>query len=144
MDEWKAVACTEVSRAKEKYNAGLTGAQHCNQQACNYGMAQQNQNQQQALNQTNLNSHIIPMDVDVTTTTTNFKKLTPEECMQLAKEGRCFRCHLQGHMAHHCPNNQNKQTTNSHADNVEGTTDSTTTTTTTPTPSSKLMHAQQI
>ena len=27
MDKWKATACTEVSRAKEKYNAGLTNNQ---------------------------------------------------------------------------------------------------------------------
>ena len=33
MDKWKAAACTEVSRAKEKYNVGLTGAQRHNQQA---------------------------------------------------------------------------------------------------------------
>ena len=32
MDEWKAAACTEVARAKEKYNAGLTNPQRCNQQ----------------------------------------------------------------------------------------------------------------
>ena len=44
------------------------------------------------------------MDVDATTTT-QFTKLTPEECAQLAKEGRCFRCRLQGHMARNCPKN---------------------------------------
>ena len=46
------------------------------------------------------------MDVDATTTT-NFKKLTPDERTQLAKEGRCFRCQLQGHMARNCPKNTN-------------------------------------
>ena len=46
------------------------------------------------------------MDVDATNTTpTTFKKLTPEERAQLAKEGRCFRCRLQGHMARDCPKN---------------------------------------
>ena len=44
------------------------------------------------------------MDVDATTTT-QFTKLTPEERAQLAKEGRCFRCRLQGHMARNCPKN---------------------------------------
>ena len=36
--------------------------------------------------QTNPNPNIVPMDVDATTAT-NFKKLTPEERTQLAKEG---------------------------------------------------------
>ena len=44
------------------------------------------------------------MDVDATTTT-QFKKLTPKEHAQLAKEGRCFRCCLQGHLARDCPKN---------------------------------------
>ena len=44
------------------------------------------------------------MDVDATTAT-QFKKLTPEECAQLAKEGHCFRCCLQGHLARDCPKN---------------------------------------
>ena len=43
------------------------------------------------------------MDVDATTA--QFTKLTPEERAQLAKEGRCFRCRLQGHMARNCPKN---------------------------------------
>ena len=44
------------------------------------------------------------MDVDAATTT-QFKKLTPEEHTQLAKEGQCFRCHLQGHHTKDCPKN---------------------------------------
>ena len=52
MDEWKAVACTKVSRAKEKYNAGLTGAQCHNQQTHHYNVPQ---NQQQTSNQSNSN-----------------------------------------------------------------------------------------
>ena len=56
------------------------------------------------------NSQHIPMDVDATTTTTTqFKKLTPEECAQLAKEGRCFRCCQQGHLAKDCPKNMSPQ-----------------------------------
>jgi hypothetical protein len=46
------------------------------------------------------------MDVDAANVT-QFKKLTPEEQAQLAKEGQCFRCHLQGHMACNCPKNTN-------------------------------------
>ena len=45
------------------------------------------------------------MDVDATTATMNFKKLTPEERDQLTKEGRCFHCCLQGHVARNCPKN---------------------------------------
>ena len=52
------------------------------------------------------NSGIVPMEVDAANTTpTRFVKLTPEERAQLAKEGRCFRCRLQGHMARECPKN---------------------------------------
>jgi hypothetical protein len=51
------------------------------------------------------------MDVD-TANVTQFKKLTPEERAQLAKEGRCFKCRLQGHMACNCPKNTNNTNTN--------------------------------
>ena len=88
MDEWKTAARTEVTRAKEKYNAGLTNTQHRNQQTRHYNTTQ---NQHRAPAQNNSNPNIVPMDVDATTTS-NFKKLTPEECAQLAREGRCFRC----------------------------------------------------
>jgi CCR4-NOT transcriptional regulation complex NOT5 subunit len=46
------------------------------------------------------------MDTDVANAT-QFKKLMPEEHAQLTKEGRCFRCQLQGHMACNCPKNTN-------------------------------------
>jgi hypothetical protein len=104
MDEWKSTAQNEVSHAKEKYNAGLTGAQRRNQQKPrDFGnfQHQPNQSRQQ---QSNLNH--VPMDVNAANTT-QFKKLTLEECAQLVKEGRCFRCHLQGHMAQNCPKNTN-------------------------------------
>ena len=111
INKWKAAAWTEVARAKEKYNAGLTGAQHCNQQqTCDSGNCQN----QPRLNQLNQNSGIVPMEVDATNTQINFKKLTPEEHMQLAKEGHCFWCQLQGHMAHNCPKNAS-QNSNSNA-----------------------------
>ena len=130
MDEWKAAARTEVARAKEKYNAGLTNTQRRNQQARHYNTTQ---TQHRTPNQTHLNPNIVPMDVDATTTT-NFKKLTPEECTQLAKEGRCFRCRLQGHVACNCPKNTN----NNQAKTWETTTDKPADTTT------KLTKAQQI
>ncbi len=41
------------------------------------------------------------MDVDATTSFP-FKKLSDEERKQYMKEGRCFRCHQQGHMAKGC------------------------------------------
>ena len=108
MDEWKVAACTKVARAKEKYNAGLTGMQRHNQQTHHYNAPQ---NQQCTSNQSHSNPNIVPMDVDATTTTTNFKKLTPEEHTQLAREGRCFRYWLQGHMVHSCPKNTNTSQT---------------------------------
>ena len=132
MDEWKAAARTEVARAKEKYNAGLTNMQRRNQQTRHYNTTQ---NQHCAPTQNNSNSNIVPMDVD-TTTTSNFKKLTPEERAQLAKEGRCFRCRLQGHMARNCP----KNTGNGQAKTRETTTEKPADTTPTP----KLTKAQQI
>ena len=132
MDEWKAAACTEVARAKEKYNAGLTNTQRRNQQNCPYNTTHY---QPRTSTQTNPNPNIVPMDVDATTTT-NFKKLTPEERTQLAKEGRCFRCRLQGHVARNCPKNTNNTQTKVR----ETTTDKPANTTTTP----KLTKAQQI
>ena len=131
MDKWKAAAQTEVSRAKEKYNAGLTGTQRHNQQMWHYDTPQ---NQQHASSQPHSNPNIVPMDVDATTTT-NFKKLTLEEHAQLAREGRCFRCRLQGHMAHSCPKNTNNSQTKARETTTEKATD-----TTTP----KLTKAQQI
>ena len=130
MDEWKAVARTEVARAKEKYNAGLTNTQRRNQQNCHYTTSQ-SQHRTPTQNSSNTNPNIVPMDVDATTTT-NFKKLTPEERTQLAKEGRCFRCRLQGHVARNCPKNTNNPQAK--------TRETTTNTTTTP----KLTKAQQI
>jgi len=41
------------------------------------------------------------MDVDATTSSP-FKKLSDEEHKQYMKEGRCFQCHQQGHMAKEC------------------------------------------
>jgi hypothetical protein len=57
------------------------------------------------------------MDVDAANVT-QFKKLTLQECAQLTKEGRCFRCHLQGHMVHNCPKNINNNNTTVHTNEV--------------------------
>ena len=79
MDEWKAAARTEVSRAKEKYNAGLTNNQRCNQQPRDFGPTQTGQTQPRGNSHNNSShSNIVPMDVDATSTVP-FKKLTPEE-----------------------------------------------------------------
>jgi hypothetical protein len=42
------------------------------------------------------------MEVDATASTPSFKKLTDDERKQYMKEGRCFRCRQQGHMAREC------------------------------------------
>ena len=144
IDEWKAAARTEVAWAKEKYNAGLTGNQRrSSPKSGNYNTpitsrAQPNSN----------NTGIVPMEVDNATGQTNFKKLTPEERQQLAKEGRCFRCRLQGHMARDCPKNSNQNfntretTTNDKSTKSTPSTKEPTITNTTT--STKLTRAQQI
>ena len=143
IDEWKAAARTEVARAKEKYNAGLTGNQRQNSpKSGTY------QNPQSTPRTNTNNSGTVPMEVDNATRQTNFKKLTPEERAQLAKEGHCFRCRLQGHMACDCPKNSNRNS-NANAREIspntkDTNTPSNTSTTPTPTNSMKLTRAQQI
>ena len=144
IEEWKAATRTEVARAKEKYNAGLTGNQcrnplkpgtYANTQTAPCTPPNQN------------NSGVVLMEVDNTTAQTNFKKLTPEERAQLTEEGQCFWCHLQGHMARDCPKNMNwnyspkacETTTKNHK--TESPPKSTSTNDTPPT---KLTRAQQI
>ena len=141
IDEWKAAARTEVARAKEKYNAGLTGTQRRNPpKSGTY------QNPQSTPRTNTNNSGVTPMEVDSATGQTNFKKLTPEERAQLAKEGRCFRCQLQGHMARDCPKNSNRNFNSSARETTteNKTTDSSKTPPTNPTNSTKLTRAQQI
>jgi hypothetical protein len=148
IDKWKAMARNEVARAKEKYNAGLTGAQWCNQQKPHDFGNFQHQSNQPCQQQSNPNH--VPMDVD-TANVTQFKKLTPEEHAQLAKEGRCFRCRLQGHMACNCPKNTNNTNTNIHTNETPAPPKASalvmTQTTQSSTPSittTKLTHTQQI
>ena len=138
IDEWKAAARTEVAWAKEKYNAGLTGNQRRNPpKSGNYNAP----NPSRTTPNSN-NSGVVPMEVDNTTTQTSFKKLTPEERAQLTKEGRCFRCRLQGHMACDCPKNANRNSNVRETTTETKTPDAPTSTTTSKTP--KLTRAQQI
>ena len=139
IDEWKAAARTEVARAKEQYNTGLTGNQRRNPpKSGNYT----NPNSSRAQPSPN-NNGVIPMEVDNVTGQSNFKKLTPEERTQLAKEGRCFRCRLQGHMARDCPKNSNRNFNARETTTENKTNDSSPKNTTTPT-TPKLTRAQQI
>ena len=145
IDEWKAAARTEVARAKEKYNAGLTRNQRRNAPKSGvYSNTQTNPRTQS--NQSN--AGVVPMEVDSATGQSNFKKLTPEERAQLAKEGCCFHCRLQGHMARDCPKNANRNTS---SNTREATTETQTPNSpaTTPIPTNKtsttkLTRAQQI
>ena len=141
IDEWKAAARTEVARAKEKYNAGLTGNQHRNPpRSGNYNTP----NPSRTTPNSN-NGGIVPMEVDNVTAQTNFKKLTPEERAQLAKEGRCFRCRLQGHMACDCPKNSNRNfNSNAHETTTENKTNDSPPKNTAPPTTPKLTRAQQI
>ena len=145
INEWKAAAQTEVARAKEKYNAGLTGNQRRN--PLKLGMYLTTQTTPRTQSNSN-NSGVVPMEVDNVTGQTNFKKLTPEERAQLAKEGRCFRCRLQGHMARDCPKNTNQNTSSgareTTTENKKASTPATNNTPTITTPPTKLTQAQQI
>ena len=117
IEEWKAAARTEVAWAKEKYSVGLTRNQRWNPPKP--GIYSNTQTPTRAQPNSN-NSGIVPMEVDNATGQTNFKKLTPEEQTQLAKEGRCFQCQLQGHMAHDCLKNTNRNpNSNAHETTIE-------------------------
>ena len=143
IEEWKVAARTEVARAREKYNVGLTGNQCRNTPKS--GVYSNTQTQQRTQpNQSN--SSVVPMEVDNATGSSNFKKLTPEERAQLAKEGRCFRCRLQGHMARDCPKNSNRNTNACETTTKDKTPKlpSKTPTATENTTSTKLTRAQQI
>ena len=161
MARWQEAAQKEVKHAREIENQGLNNF-HCNQQSHDSGPFQTGQSQNNTT-RNNSNTGIVPMEVDGTTIP--FQKLTDKECVQFRKEGWCFRCCQQGHMASHCPKNANWQnstnaretTTNTMTTNTM-TTDNTNvpmsnipivaTTTTTPTPppniTPKLTRAQRI
>ena len=146
IEEWKAAARTEVARAREKYNAGLTGNQRRN--APKSGAYSNTQTQPRTQPNQN-NSGVTPMEVDNATGSNNvkFKKLTPEERAQLTKEGRCFRCRLQGHMARDCPKNSNRNpnaNTRKAITSDKDTNSPSTNLSTTPTNPTKLTRAQQI
>ena len=144
IDEWKAAARTEVACAKEKYNAGLTRNQRWN--PLKSGTYSNTQTSSRAQSNSN-NSGIVPMEVDSARGQTNFKKLMPEEQAQLAKEGQCFQCRLQGHLACDCPKNSNWSSNSNacEATAVPQKTDSPSKPSTTDTtPVVKLTRAQQI
>ena len=132
MDGWQEAARKEVKCTREIENQGLNNFCH-NQQPHDPRNFQHNQCTNTGT-RTNTNNNIVPMEVD--RTTIPFQKLTDEECIQYRREGRCFRCRQQGHMASRCPknanqNNSNQTTTTAHE---TATTGHTTNVTTTPTP----------
>ncbi|KAH8980322.1 hypothetical protein EDB92DRAFT_1954047 [Lactarius akahatsu] len=61
------------------------------------------------------NDQVVPMDVDNIQTNSGKPawqtKRTPEEKAQCQKEGRCFRCMVQGHLATNCPKKRTPPTT---------------------------------
>ena len=123
MAGWQEAAQKEVKRAREIENQGLNNFRR-NQQSCDSGPFQTGQ-RQNTTTCTNSNTGIVPMEVDGTTIP--FQKLTDEERVQYRKEGRCFRCRQQGHMASRCPKNANRPNN----PNVRETTTTSTNTTTT-------------
>ena len=158
---WQEAAQKEVKRAREIENQGLNNFRR-NQQSRDSGPFQTGQRQNNTT-RSNSNSGIVPMEVDGVTIP--FQKLTDEERIQYRKEGRCFRCRQQGHMASRCPKNANRptnlnaRTTTTTSTNTTTTDTNTTnaptpnvpivaTTTTTPTPTTtttpKLTRAQRI
>ena len=141
----------EVNQIREFYNAGLSGNRE-NQDSCDQHSYQSNQHQQNTPHN-NSNSTHVPMDVDNTTATIPFQKLTDNKCAQYCAKGRCFRCRLKGYLARDCPKNSNpwSNTTQHPGSNAWETTTDTTTSTTAPTPpppplkpTLKLTKAQQI
>ena len=154
MDGWQEAARKEVKRAREIENQGLNNFRR-NQQSRDPGNFQSNQ-RNSTNTRTNTNNQIVPMEVDGTTIP--FQKLTDEERIQYRKEGRCFRCRQQGHMANRCPKNANRNNANQTNTTARettiptSTTPTTTTTTTTPNattitsspPGPKLTRAQRI
>ena len=130
MAGWQEAAQKEVKRAREIENQGLNNFRR-NQQSRDSGPFQTRQRQNNTTC-SNSNSGIVPMEVDGVTIP--FQKLTDEEHIQYRKEGRCFRCRQQGHMASRCLKNANR-TTNSNARTTTTTSTNTTTTdTNAPTP----------
>jgi hypothetical protein len=104
MSGWMTAARKEVNRVKEIENTGLNQfrGNQVSRDTSSYHTGQRSN----TAPRTNNNQHV-PMDVDATNATLPFKKLMDEERTQYRAEGRCFRCHTQGHMARNCLKNSN-------------------------------------
>ena len=70
--------------------------------------------------------------MEVDGTTIPFQKLTDEERVQYRKEGRCFRCRQQGHMASRCPKNASRANNSNARETTTTNTNTTTTDTSNP------------
>ena len=143
MARWQEAAQKEVKHACKIENQGLNNF-HRNQQSCDSGPFQTRQHQNNTTC-SNSNSGVVPMEVNGMTIP--FQKLTDEERIQYHKEGQCFRCRQEGHMASRCPKNANRpNTTNAWETTTDNTNAppsnipivATTTTTTTPPPTITL------
>ena len=127
MDGWKEAAQKETERFQEIQNTGLGPRNRNNPQ-----WPSRNNQQYQSTNtpcNTPCNDGVIPMDINATTTSRipvpPLKKLTNEERKKLSAEGRCFRCHQQGHMAKFCPTREVQGNITSHPNIAARTTDAT-------------------
>lgn len=105
-DKWKEAMQAEVHKVRKTISAGLDFGNWNRNKPCDTGPFQTRQTQcTQLCPVMNNNNRIVPMEVDAINTQNRepFKKLTNDECKQLQKEGKCFRCHQTGHMARECP-----------------------------------------
>ena len=135
MAGWQEAAQKEVKRAREIENQGLNNFRR-NQQSCDTGPFQTGQRQNNTTH-SNSNTGIVPMEVDGVTIP--FQKLTDKEHIQYRKEGQCFRCRQQGHMASRCLKNANRPTnSNARTTTTTSTNTTTTDTNTTNTPTSNI------
>jgi hypothetical protein len=87
MEEWQNVAQKEVLKVKELQSSGLIGPRRNQTSRDRHSY----QNTGQCTHSNSSNSQHVPMDIDTTSITTPFKKLTDEERAQYWAEGRCFR-----------------------------------------------------
>jgi hypothetical protein len=96
MDEWIAAAKTEQKKAARR-DAYL----HPNKR--HFAWVDQPKNGGRRQPYIHPNDRTVPMDVDVPVFTSVNRAITEEDKNVWRKEGRCFRCDKQGHMASECP-----------------------------------------